>query len=502
MEENTQNVKVAYIKALPSLNLNATFNTIIDTNVKIKNVLDINIFVFDIKTECGNGKAVVNGKIGMKVLYIDTDNITNTLTDSVPFSESYVNPSITNDCVMIFSVEHISYNILSIEGNLKVNCESLLKPLAYMNLPLGNTNNYNNMIVKKSQMETSTINQYINTNFEYTTTFETKDSISKVLYHNAHFANTKTTCFDGYVVVEGKLYSTLVYETQVDDQYVIKELTDCFNLKTDVELSNVTNENILDAALVVDKFKETISTEVDDANNVITVVNNLKLEGVCLKNISIDIVDDLYSTENELELNYNKRDFVKSSICDVVETSVSGEIMLSNQETAIDAVISNLTICPEITNSYLKDGFIFVEGLISSNLTYIDENKEYKQKPCEIPFIVNTNIAGENVLGSNSTVNVIDCKVKIKRGTIIELDYKLCVKTCNHELANKDMVDSVKIGKQLDFSNYDYQIYLAKPNETIWELCKRIKTTPENLRSYNKNLPLELTGNEKIIVKR
>ena len=140
--------------------------------------------------------------------------------------------------------------------------------------------------------------------------------------------------------------------------------------------------------------------------------------------------------------------------------------------------------------------------ILRSFWLYLDENKEYKSKKCETPFIINPKISLPTIDCFNSQITVTDCKVKIKRGTIIELEYKTFVNIFVYEQTNKEIINTVKIGKAIDFSNYDYQIYLTKPNENTWELCKRIKTTPEELNKYNKNLPLEFTGKEKIIIKR
>ena len=49
---------------------------------------------------------------------------------------------------------------------------------------------------------------------------------------------------------------------------------------------------------------------------------------------------------------------------------------------------------------------------------------------------------------------------------------------------------------------YDYQIFIAKQGETMWDLCKRIKISPENISQYNKDLPLVMNGGEKVIIKR
>ena len=93
MEEN---VNISYIKNMPQHNFNTTINVAIDSNANIKNILDITTYLFDQRVECGSGKAIISGKIGIKVLYIDTDNMTNTLVDSTNFSETYLDNSITS----------------------------------------------------------------------------------------------------------------------------------------------------------------------------------------------------------------------------------------------------------------------------------------------------------------------------------------------------------------------------------------------------------------------
>ena len=210
----------------------------------------------------------------------------------------------------------------------------------------------------------------------------------------------------------------------------------------------------------------------------------------------------MFSPEYQIETTSTSRECTKNIDKFSVTEIVSNETSLSNSETAIDEVVANLSIQPEITNFYIKDNNLFVEGVITSCLVYIDENEEYKLKSIEIPFIINTKHQMDKIDCLHSNIFVIDNKVKVKRGTIIEAEYSILINFSVYSKESHTMVDSFKIGKALDFGNYDYQIYIAKPEETMWELCKRIKISPENLTQYNKNLPLVCLGGEKIIIKR
>lgn len=503
MDENAKSIKVTYTKNINKFNFNTTLSIPIDTNANIKTILDINSYMFDHKVECGNGKAIISGKIGLKVLYVDTDNMTNTISESTNFSETLLDNTITSDTYLNILNTNIINNVLSADSILKINCEVTVSPVAYLNLGLNSAIEGNEMLVtKKREIQTNTISNFVNSQFDYTSNIETKDTISKILCNNSYFAAEKVSAEDGFAVVEGKIMTSLVYETQNGEENIIKEIKETFNLKCDVETNGLSKDDLLDLSFVLDKSTETSSIEVEDNTSIVITKHAIKVCGVVLKKISIDIVDDVFSTENEIETSLTSRECTKNAETFSISEVVSNEITLQKEETAIDELIANLSITPEITNTYIKDNLIYVEGIIASNLAYVDENKEYKFKAIEIPFVINTKIPAETLGCVHSNVSVVDSRVKVKRGTIIEFEYSLFICLTIFEKETHEMIDNFTIGKPLSFGDYDYQIFIAKPNETIWELCKRIKISPNDISKYNKDLPLICVGGEKVIIKR
>ena len=71
-------LKICHIKNLKKVDFNSTLNISVDANANVKTILDINSYLFNIKADCTDGKAIISGKIGVSVLYLDTDNIFNT----------------------------------------------------------------------------------------------------------------------------------------------------------------------------------------------------------------------------------------------------------------------------------------------------------------------------------------------------------------------------------------------------------------------------------------
>lgn len=502
MEENKL-TQTCFAKNLGKLNFTSIISVSVDANANIKTVLDTESYLYDCSVECVNGKMIVSGKIGVRVLYIDTDNISNTVCDSQSFSETLTDSSITADSIINICNSTSNCTVLQAEGGLKINVDVTIMPVMYLNLALNTgAGGYDNLIVKKSEVTTCAIDQKIDTNFDYTINLETKDAVSKILIYNAHFTPSQVRAQDGSVLVEGKIFSKLIYETISENESEIKELCNSYTIKTDVPVANLVGESLLDLSFCMDRNKLSIETEMDDGQNVVVVKHNVKVCGVSFKTLSIDLVDDMYSVENELELSLTTRDFSHADECAYLTETVSGELPINDDEPAIDRVVTNINILPEITNSYIKDNVLILEGIISSQLIYLDENKEYKNKSTQLPFIIDTKIGMEKLDCLHFGISVSSANAKAKRGTIIELEYQLEITICSFVSVAHQMIDNFTLTKPLDFGAYDYQIFVAKPNESMWDICKRIKVSPDDICKYNPNLPQTFEGGEKIIIKR
>jgi len=168
MEKDTLNI--TYAKNLEKQSFSSSFNLKIDSQVNVKTILNTSCFIFDEKFDCANGKAVVNGKIGVKVLYVDTDNITNTLTDTQPFSHNILDNSITSDCVIMINNISSICQVVSTDTTLKLDCNVSFVPSIYVNLALPNSLDLNeNVICKNSNFNTYKTSNKIDTKFDYST---------------------------------------------------------------------------------------------------------------------------------------------------------------------------------------------------------------------------------------------------------------------------------------------------------------------------------------------
>jgi len=503
MEESEKNVKISYAKNLNQYNFNTIVTIPIDSNVTIKNILNIDSYLYDYSVECVNGKAILKGKLSTEVVYVDTDGITNKVFETQNFTETYSDSAITSETFINIENHSVSSNILSSDSTLKISCDIHLTPVAYMNLGVPNSTTSNEMMIcKRKEIQTNTISNFINTQFEHVSVIETKEEISKVLCNTSNICVTNVEAEDGYAVVEGKINHCVVIEYLENDTAVIKEIKHSESFKHDIEIAELKKGTILDLSFAINKTGDDITTEIENNSSFINIKNRIKVCGVAIKPISVDVIDDMYSIENEIETTISQRDYSKNVESFNITETIANELTLGAEETAIDEIIANLNTCAEITNTYIKDGTIHIEGIVSSTLICIDENKDYKNKFIELPFVINTKIPAVSLGCTNSQISILDCRTKVKRGTIIEIEYTVFAHISTHTKETHQVVDNFTIGKAINFGNYDYQIFIAKQGESLWDLAKRIKISTENLMQYNKNLPLVMEGGEKVIIKR
>lgn len=503
MDEHINNLQTAYIKNLENKNFNSSFSVPIDANVNIKTILNTNCSMVAEKVECTNGKAIVSGKLHLKVTYLDTDNICTTLNESQSFSENITDQSLTNECFLDVLNNHTSCNVLSYDGVLKIETSTVISPILYLNLGFNTKVETNEKCVcKKSNINTKSISNYINTNFDYTTNFEIKDKVTKILCFESYFNQTDTTAEENTVTVEGKLYTKLIYETSFNDECEIKEICEMFNVKTDIAVDGISSGSELVLNFKAISHKDQTEIEIEDNASIVTITNQIYVCGVALKDVEIDTIEDIYCIDQELDLVKSSREYIVNIEKSSLNETIFNELTLQKDEPAIDDIISNLNINYEILNSYVKDSQVYFEGIIYSCLLFVDENKDYGKKSIECPFVINSKLNFDKIKNEKIDLSITDCKTKIKRGTIIEVEYSVQINYSQPSLFSKELVTNITYGKVVDNSMYDYQIFIAKPNETKWDICKRIKTYPDELIKLNPNAPDVFEGGEKIIIKR
>ena len=113
-------IKIANTTNLPALNIKSQLNMNIDSNSPIKQVVSIEACLIESQVDSMSGKAIVKGVIGVKVIYMDYDNMFNTLSDTINFTETLSSDKLNNDCQVTVTSSQFVADFYNDEKYLKL----------------------------------------------------------------------------------------------------------------------------------------------------------------------------------------------------------------------------------------------------------------------------------------------------------------------------------------------------------------------------------------------
>lgn len=501
MEEN--NCKCIQISNLPTLNIKSQLNMNIDSNTNIKQVLNVETCLIDSQIEPLSNKALIKGTIGVKVVYVDVDNMFNTLSDSITFTETIASENITSSCQITISNCQFIAEFENTDKNINILIEGTVDCFCNLNSGLNIFKpTDSNLITKKSTLQTCSCLQQINktTTYEYDCKIDAK--INKVLSYDSKIVIEDSKCYEGYILINGQIINTILCEIETDGNNAITITNNSTPFKCEIEASLSDNDCIADICAFINLNSTQITTEIGDNYTKFNFEYSIVSSGFVYKNSSMDIIEDLYSLDTDIEPISNAYNLCKKTPYFKLSENVDTEITLT-EELNVDEIIGMINTSSSITQYSVKENSITIEGVISGNLLYLDENRETKHLPTQLPYSINIKQElKEDVCGLHLSVVPIACKCKIKRGNTLMVDYELCVSGSAYTNQQLNLIDNVKLGKRLEYGDIAFQICIAHNNESCWDLCKRLHVTKEQLLNSNSDLPDTYMGGEKIIIYR
>lgn len=496
---NNEN-KLSHIVSLPNLNFKTQMNIPIDNNAHIKTIINIQPYLFDTSIECVNSKCEVKGKIGAKIIYLDTDNVYNTLNSETSFAESVLDNNLTGDVQVLMSNEQISSSVSFDDLHLKIDLSINAKLVGNINLNLNLCDTDNpDLITKKQTVATNYCVDKIDARNNQETSIKLPYRANKILNVSINPVATKIESNSNYVTILGNSTIQILYDVDSDTSCELKYFCNTFPFKYEVQ-ANSNSESIVDACLNVDNSSINFSCELNETETNISLDYDIVTTGFVFNPLTLEYCDDVYSTSSKIDTAYSEREFDNIQPLLSFNTSVDGEIQLADN-IQIDEIVACVNQNCLITQCYNEQNSIVLEGVVTSNLIYLNEEREVLSLNCELPFSISKNVDGD-LKTLNFDAVVTNCKTKIKRGNILSLDYELNIVGYANICKQAKMLDSIKYGEKIDYGDIAFQICVAKNGESVWDFCKRTHTSESQIKDLNKEIPPVFQGGEKILIFR
>lgn len=449
-----------------------------------------------------NGAVKFDGTIDYDLLIVLENNNIVPLTQKTSFSQIYENSIIEEESIIninssVLEVSNISSNVGDITYSSLIGFDIYL---VKQNIIVDHARPTENIFVKENEM---TYNSFVNNVvYDCVINYEiNKDSrINKILFVNNCATIKSVIPAKDYFVVSGEVYLSIIYLSE-DEQ--IKCINKEVSFSEEIESVGVTKESILQVQI---KTKESIVVE-NTEKSIFNFDTPVQIFAQIYNKGSVKNIADAYSLKNEINLtitSFDEDDFIPTR---QVEENILTNFVLPENIPLIDKILAVTPINISIVNQMVKDEELLLEGIANINLIYYFEddngNNVLNSLDVELPYSIVFNVS--DLKESDKVISEIclgDINVKNKRGK--ELEILAEVKVNYDIIKNKisAITSKIEIGEEKMPKDYALEIYLAKENQTLWDIAKELNVSTSDLVAQNSELTLPITNSEKIIAYR
>lgn len=497
---DTQNdISVCQIFNLENFNFKTQMNLPIDANVHIKTIIDVQTFSYSIDCETSSSKANVNGKLGVKVLYLDTDNVYNTISGETSFSEVVTSNNLSSDCILSLTNENIAHELSFNDNGINIALHYSAKMFATINTKITQPALDGDIITSSSVNSTMSCIDTVKEKVTDDIQIKLPSRATRIFLIKTNPYIKNTVCNDNYLTIQGENLIQVCYEVENENRAELKTFQTTLPYK--YEIKSNCQPDCLPYISIASSNQATFTTEYEDDFTSLSLAYELKVCGQIYKTSNCETIFDLYSTSHEIEANYSSRELCTNLNHLQFASSIDGEVQVSDNEN-IDELLDAVHHSYTITKTYIENEKLCIEGVISTTLLYFSEEKELRSISTDIPFSVARDFENSNATPLNFNLTILSCKTKLRRGNTISFDFETYFEGFCLVQTQLQLLDNAKIGKPLDYSNISFQLIIAKENESVWNFCKRCHITESQLRTNNKEIPPIFQGGEKILVFR
>lgn len=449
-------------------------------------------------TEVVQDKALVNGSIRYKILYIpdEPEQSVKSINASSTFSCSLDIPDSRQGmrCRAKSEIEHMEYNILN---GRKINVKSVVKLSGKVEEEveqdvIGDMRGLDNVQVLKNNIN---VNCYVGNgdgSYTWKESLEIpsgKPPIREILRNDIKITGKDYKIADNKIIAKGELNISTLYIGD-DEERSIQFMEHEAPFTQFIDMNGISGdaECDLDFQVLDSQFEPW-----EDSDGEMRMLNcevALDISASGFSRTSVDVIEDAYSPH--MRLGLEKKPFKVEEVIaeNRSQVTIKDTASLQNDEPEI-AEVFNVLSKPSLSEYRILDDKIIIEGVVNNNVLYLANNTEqpvfcHRQ---EIPFRHNIDVKGVKPgMVCDVGLDAEHCNYSMVSGTEVEVRLVVCVnvKVLDHAMipliskVTEQPADEKRLSSQPSIT-----IYFSQPGDTLWKIAKRYFTTVEDLKAVN-----------------
>ncbi len=431
------------------------------------------------------------GRVNFKLLYLDTEGETKNLDYFADFTDS-IKAQVKAGSMLVGTINVLESDVAS-AGELKLSAVVEVSLLAVQR-------SEDNCLVDTAQ---DCYNEKKEINVPSLVGIKTLDidisdeksvncDIDKVLLVDSYVNINETRASDGMVFVGGTFVVLLTYFANDDIaslRYIIP----------------FTEEALFDGLEMGDKivaYPEVKNTRVVlsgvEGDNVLRVEGLLGVKLIAFTKRSHSVVKDVFMLTNELATSEQEHSFSNLEKVEFLKDKLIASAMLNDTVPAVRDIVGVVSAKNCVANSICSEGQVTIEGVVSANIIYTDENG-FNSISAELPYSLDfSQDSVENVEIRTSGI-VQDISARVKRDREIEVTAFLEFTTESWSESKETMLKDVEVGAEKEVNRSAVSVFIATENDTIWDVAKALSATPKSILEQNPTLDECLKDGVKVV---
>ncbi len=321
------------------------------------------------------------------------------------------------------------------------------------------------------------------------------DYVGDILLHNAHAIVHRVQVSSGEVDVEGEFALNLC-ALKSDDTLCSYERLIPFkmNIPSEDGFGNVT------AGAKVQVRSTRLAVDVDEEKNASHAVLSYSLLAECFLTAKeeISLAKDAFSPIAEIE----------------VKKQNDGGMYLMKQTKGGERIGGSALLSPELDEEYVLQAALLPRaemtvqkgengmeavGAVIAEAVFLGADGTHRSATLTLPFVFPVDVSGEKI---DADCMVCGLNVRRKKGGETEAECTLKFSLRCYERREWSYVSEAAVGEEYPENDSAFSVFMAAAGEELWEVAKRLRCVPEELKKSNPNLEFPLKKDEKMYVYR
>lgn len=441
-----------------------------------------------------------SGNLDVKAVYLNSDGEVCTISASCPFASRIESDGISSSACAYLNLEIIDSSS-EIYGGDNIRLNVVLSQSGFV---VGNQENYRlvcddeNVCYQNEEMEIVKFTGCGKDNFIFESEINIREKIKKVLLTESKVVVKSVESGANYVAVSGDVVSRVLYINE-NDKFESGYITDSF--KHEVELAGVTKDSIVEGYASV--CQEGVVAEIieDEKSVKILVKSPVNIQAFAYEKTYISVVKDLYSVKADVKITTDSFDMTHVCHQGVVEGKISGSLTIDEDKPRVDKLLYSGANKVSITNHYIEDGEIFIEGITQTTVVYLnDDTSSLYSVVLDVPFAISDKVKCEEGSISYIKAVVADADVAVKKGRELLYDAKIKASVNCCLAMSGAIISGAELGDEYREKDYAMEVVFAKAGKGLWEVAKSAKVKEEIIISQNPEVVFPVEKDTPIIL--